>query len=287
MIDPQYADSAAEAVYSVLPETPGGGGGQGAAPGDGQDPGGCGSVRDAPGPGGSKSTQQSQKQSETDWKVAATQAAQAAKAIGNLPGEIKQTIVELLEPKVDWRDLLRDFVERAAKNDYTWAQPNRRYVSHGIYLPSLNSKEIGTACVAIDTSGSVSNDELKQFASEVNSILEEYQDITVQVIYCDTRVAHIDTFHSTDMPVQMKMHGGGGTDFRPPFEWVKENLESKPTCLIYFTDMECDRFPNNPGYPVIWVQTETPYSSHFENPPFGEVIKMDMRGDLNSRRNNP
>jgi len=84
----------------------------------------------------------------------------------------------------------------------------------------------------------------------------------------------------------MKMHGGGGTDFRPPFEWVKKNIDGKPTCMIYFTDMACSRFPEDPGYPTIWVQTETMYSgSHWGDPPFGELIKMDMKGDPNSRRN--
>jgi len=278
LINSGYADKSAEEIYTLLPDSGQGGGGQ--------DPGGCGAVVDAPGPTpDTKSNQQELKQSETDWKIAATQAAQSAKTMGNLPGAIKDMIKELLEPKVDWRDILREFIERAAKNDYTFSIPNRRYLSQGIILPSLNSKELGTACIAIDTSGSVSKDELKQFASEVNSILEEYQDITIKVIYCDTQVAHTETFHSTDMPVGLSMHGGGGTDFRPPFKWVEENIDGKPTCMIYFTDMECNSFPPDPEYPVIWIQTETPYSNHFAEAPFGEVITMDMKGDPNSRRN--
>ena len=295
-----YRDKSAEEIYTLLPDQDGGkgngviGSGQDTNDGNGsngqnqiQDPGGCGGVLDAPGTGGKEKADPADlKQSEVDWKIAATQAAQAAKNMGNLPGAVKNIIEELLEPKLDWRDLLRDFVERAARNDYTWKHPNRRFLSQGIILPSLNSKEIGTACVAVDTSGSVSVHELKQFASEVNSILEEYEDITIQVIYCDTQVAHVDEFHSVDMPVQMKMHGGGGTDFRPPFEWVKKNIDGKPTCMIYFTDMECNRFPEDPGYPTIWVQTQTMYSSnHWGNPPFGEVITMNMKGDPNSSRN--
>jgi len=289
-----FADKSTEEIYTLLPDAQDNGDGQGGGQsitlpdgsqvqvGSGKDPGGCGEILDAPGSGPKEQPASANelKKSETDWKVAATQAAQAAKTMGNLPGAIKKAIIELLEPKLNWRELLRDFIERSAKNDYTWKHPNRRYISQGIILPSLNSKEIGTACVAIDTSGSVSEGELKQFASEVNSILEEYQDITVDVIYCDTRVAHVDRFHSTDMPIEMTMHGGGGTDFRPPFKWVEDNVADKPTCLIYFTDMECNSFPDDPGYPVIWVQTETMYSgSHWGDVPFGEIVTMNMKGE--------
>jgi predicted metal-dependent peptidase len=301
-INASYKNMSAEHIYAMLPDSDKGNGhgslgatgtnsnGDGNGSGNSDpynDPGGCGGVMDAPSTNGkSKADASDLAQSEIDWKIAATQAAQAAKTMGNLPGAIKEIIQELLEPKLDWRDILRDFVERAARNDYSWKQPNRRFLSQGIILPSLNSKEIGTACVAVDTSGSVSNDELRQFATEVNSILEEYQDITITVIYCDTQVAHVDEFHSVDMPVQMKMHGGGGTDFRPPFKWVRDNIDGKPTCMIYFTDMECNRFPKDPGYPTIWVQTKTMYSgNHWDDPPFGEVVTMDMTGDPNSRRN--
>jgi len=179
-----YRGKSAEEIYTLMPDQNNGKGNGGISTtgtqnqngkGDNggndknnnvKDPGGCGGVVDAPGTNGkAKADASDLKQSEVDWKIAATQAAQAAKTMGNLPGAVKEIIQELLEPKLDWRDLLRDFVERSARNDYTWKQPNRRFLSQGIILPSLNSKEIGTACVAVDTSGSVSPDELKQFAT--------------------------------------------------------------------------------------------------------------------------
>jgi len=274
-IDPKYKDMAAEEVYDIVYDS------TKKPKGPKQDPGGCGGIKPMEGKDGGKPSPNDIKKEEEDWKIATIAAANAAKQQGELPGHLKSFIDELKAPKLDWREILREFVEVSAKNDYTWKTPNRRYLQSGIILPSLLSKELGTAVIVVDTSGSVSKVELEQFAGEISSILEEYNDITIQVIYCDTRVAHVEEFHSSDLPIQMKMHGGGGTDFKPPFAWVRKNLDEAPTCLLYFTDLECHSYPKDPGYPTIWIWTKTQWtnSSWKSKPPFGQVVAMDMRND--------
>ena len=267
-IDPKYKDQSAEEIYSKIYD-----GNDKGGSGSNSDPGGCGSVQKKQG------SPNDLKQEEQEWKSATISAMNAAKSQGNVPGELLRMVEEMKRPKLDWREMLREFVETSAKNDYNWKIPNRRYSQQRIILPSLLSKELGTAVIAVDTSGSVSQGELDQFAGEISSILEEYQDITIQVLYCDTQVAKTEEFHSSDLPIQLKIHGGGGTDFRPPFTWVKKNLET-PTCLIYFTDLECRSFPKDPGYPTIWVWTKTHSGRSYGTPPFGQVISMDMRNDL-------
>ena len=267
-LDSKYDNMSAEEIYSKIYD-----GNDKGGSGSNSDPGGCGSVQKKQG------SPNDLKQEEQEWKSATISAMNAAKSQGNVPGELLRMVEEMKRPKLDWREMLREFVETSAKNDYNWKVPNRRYSQQRIILPSLLSKELGTAVIAVDTSGSVSQGELDQFAGEISSILEEYQDITVQVLYCDTRVAKTEEFHSSDLPIQLKIHGGGGTDFRPPFTWVKKNLET-PTCLIYFTDLECRSFPKDPGYPTIWVWTKTHSGRSYGTPPFGQVISMDMRNDL-------
>jgi predicted metal-dependent peptidase len=159
----------------------------------------------------------------------------------------------------------------SARNDYSWTPPNRRYLSQGFYLPSLRSEELPEIVIAVDTSGSVTAEELAQFAAEISGILEAY-DTTITVIYCDTGInGDPEIFTREDMPLKLNAKGGGGTDFRPPFAWVqKQGLT--PACLIYLTDMACSSFPFDPGYPVLWAKIGTWKSNP---PPFGEVIEID------------
>jgi len=137
-----------------------------------------------------------------------------------------------------------------------------------LYLPSCRSEELGEICVAIDTSGSISKKELLRFATELNEVLETYQGASATVIYCDADVAHTETFTYADLPLKLSAKGGGGTDFKPPFKWIEENMIS-PVCMIYFTDLECSSFPPQPDYPVLWVIVG---GAGQGVPPFGESI---------------
>jgi predicted metal-dependent peptidase len=236
--------------------------------GSGGDPGGCGEIRDFPAEDGGPASSSEIAQQEQDWKIAAVQAATQAKSRGMLPAGIARMVQEIANPKLDWRTVLRRFIEMSAKNDYTWSQPNRRFVHMGLFLPSLRSEELKEIVIAVDTSCSIGQDELDSFAAEINGILEEFETVAT-VIYCDAAVAGVEVFDRETLPVKLQLVGGGGTSFIPPFEWIEEN-GAEPTCLVYLTDMECSRFPAEPGFPVLWVSTEADY----ETPPFGEVAEL-------------
>jgi len=248
-----FKGQGAEAIYDLMPDI---------------SPNPIGEVRPMPG----KPTLAQIKLEEQTWKIAVSQAIQQAKAMGKIPGNgFERAVKEALAPKVNWQAALRDFMDQAVKSDYSWMHPNSRYISQGIYLPSLNSKSIGTIVVAIDTSGSVSEKQLEQFAAEVSAMLEEF-DTTVTVIYADSKVQGQETFAQADLPLKRELKGGGGTDFRPAFELV-EDQGAMPCCLVYLTDMCCTRYPAQaPEYPVLWVNTED--SRCNRDPPFGQVIDM-------------
>jgi predicted metal-dependent peptidase len=210
---------------------------------------------------------------EQAWKIAVTQANQMAKAMGKAPGGgIIRTVKEALAPKVDWQAALQDFMERAVRSDYCWMKPNPRYVVQGIYLPGLSGKEVGTIAVAIDTSGSVSQDQLCRFSSEVSAMLEVF-DTNLELIYADSKVQGREAFTRGDLPLTLALKGGGGTNYRPVFELL-EDQGIVPSCLVYLTDMQCSRYPDKaPNYPVLWVNTEGRCGN--AQPPFGRVINME------------
>lgn len=262
--NPAYKDMSSEEIYNLLPEGTGGG------EGDGNDPGGCGGVMDAPSESGnSQASEAEMRQAEEDWKIAVKQAHQTAKMQGKLPAGLDRIISDLVEPKASWREILQHFVNTAARNDYSWAKLNKRYLARGISVPSLYSHTLGKIVIAVDTSGSIDVPMLSEFASEISSILQEY-DCEVIVMYCDTQMypENIETFNQWDLPLEMCPRGGGGTDFRPPFDYLAE-IGEQPTCIIYFTDGECSSFPDEPNYPVLWA-----LNGRMRDFPFGTTINI-------------
>ena len=273
LIDPVYAGMSAEDIYDRLPQDAGG---NGAGPnGNGNDPGGMGGVNDPP-PGGNEPGQGTPSGSlgqpsaadltkqEENWIIAAAQAAATAKAMGIGAGDAARAIAEQVAPKVDWREVLRRYLSTAAKSDYAWTPPNRRYIARGIYLPSLRSETLGPVVIGVDTSGSIDDATLAAFAAEIAAVLEDAAPEAVHVVYCDDAVAATEDFEPGDL-VRLTPHGGGGTAFRPVFDWVAES-DIRPVCAVYLTDLCGDDFGPEPDYPVLWVSTAGTEA------PFGEVI---------------
>jgi predicted metal-dependent peptidase len=169
-------------------------------------------------------------------KEAVLAAAEAAGA-GNVPGNIKRMIKDLTAPVVNWRELLQQQIQSIIKNDYTFARPSRRSWHMDAILPGMKNAQTIDVCVAIDTSGSITNDDLKMFLSEVKGIMDMYDDYKVHIITWDTSVHNPEDF-SPDGASDIAEYvpgGGGGTDPHCVWEYLKEN-EIEPKKLIMFTD---------------------------------------------------
>lgn len=245
-------------------------------PGTGHMGGFCDGVRDLPGKDGrSRATQSEIDSAKNDWNVATIQAAQAAKMAGKLPADLERLIDDLGKPQIDWRDYLRKFITTSiTKNDYRMFPPNRRFLSSGLYLPSMRSEEAGEVVVGVDTSGSVGGNELKAAVTEIAAICEDIRPSRVIVIYCDAEVGNVQEFTPDDYPVSAKdfvPSGGGGTIFQPVFDWVAENMEKPPQALVYITDMYPAAWPEDPQeYPVLWCATTDIVG------PFGQTVKIQV-----------
>jgi predicted metal-dependent peptidase len=227
------------------------------------DPGGCGQVIDAS--EGDPATTQA---AAAEWKVALVQAQEAAKGRGELPSGLGRTIEDVVNPPVDWRSVLREFVASTAKNDYSWVRPNRRSLAQGVYLPGLHSEELGDVILAVDTSGSIDEAMLGQFASEVNAVMSAY-DCSVTVLYHDTEIQKVQTWRSADGPLVLDPVGGGGTNHICVFDWI--DLEgANPACVICLTDLETEFPAEYHAAPVLWAVIGYCQTT----PPFGQVVRI-------------
>ncbi|WP_147822474.1 vWA domain-containing protein [Salidesulfovibrio onnuriiensis] len=231
------------------------------------DPGGSGEVRDAGDEDGS--SPEGGDETDEQWRIALAQAVNQTRDSGDLPGGLERLVERVLHPKLDWRALLERFINTHARNDYAWIPPNRRFVHMNIFLPSLAQRELPEVVIAVDTSGSIAPGELDQFSAELSAVLEQF-DTTVRVVWCDREVTGEQVFRRDELPLRLTPSGGGGTDFRPVFRWVRDHA-CNPSCLVYLSDMECRSFPEQePEYPVLWARMGGAGSA----PPFGDIVDI-------------
>lgn len=214
-----------------------GSGGQGGDDGDGvevEGQGGDGEGDLAKKPGGM--SEEEKKQLQNELKDAMIQAAQSAGA-GNVPGDMKRMITDLLEPQMDWREIIRAQVESSLKSNFTWLRPNRKGWHMSAVLPGMDRDMMIDVALAIDTSGSISQSMLTDFVSEIAGIMEQYEDYRIRIWQFDTNVYGYDEFTSDDGRDirEYEIKGGGGTDFDVNWTYMKQN-EIEPDQFIMFTD---------------------------------------------------
>lgn len=271
-----FHNMAAEQIYDRLP---------GSASDEGEDvernddledgdPGSCGGFEDATDEYGKPLSKADRQREEAEVTVAIQQAAQAAKAQGKLPGSLARLVNQLVHPILDWREMLRSFIDHTARNDYSWNQPNRRHIADGIYLPSFRSNGMKPLVLAIDTSGSISQNELNQFQAELNDILLSYP-ASLSVVYCDCEISATETITPDEYPVNLKVTGHGGTDLCPPFDWAIKNVPNAG-CLIYLTDLQGKSPEADPGIPTLWISTTKDLDlPQIYQPKFGQVATLE------------
>ena len=155
---------------------------------------------------------------------------------GNMPKEIERLIQELTEPKMNWKELLQQQIQSTIRNDYTFARPSRKGWHTGAILPGLNFQDTIDICIAIDMSGSIGDEQAKVFLSEVQGIMDQYQEFNIKVWCFDTKVYNEQDFDASNADISMyEVKGGGGTDFMSNWNYMKEH-DIVPKKFIMFTD---------------------------------------------------
>jgi predicted metal-dependent peptidase len=185
------------------------------------------------------------------WQQRLAGAAQQAQQAGKLGGILGRMVGEMMQPKLPWRLLLARYMTQYARDDYSYMRPSRR--EGAMILPSLRSAQ-ADILVVLDTSGSISEQEIDEFMSEVNAIKGQLR-ARIVLHACDTALAEDGPwiFEAWDeFRLPKAIQGGGGTDFRPVFEWISRQGR-EPDLLLYFTDA-LGEFPlHEPPFPVLWL----------------------------------
>ena len=186
------------------------------------------------------------------WQQRMAGAAQQAMQSGKLSGDMARLVDFLLQPQLPWRMLLARYMTALARDDYSYTRPSTRRGDPAIF-PSLRSQQVDIV-IALDTSGSISQEEMEEFITEIDAIKGQMR-ARIILHACDSELDKagpwsFEPWEEFSLPDDIS--GGGGTDFRPVFDWA-ETLDRTPELLIYFTDAE-GRFPQvMPYYPVIWL----------------------------------
>ena len=243
----QAGGGTSEGVYNILPDTP-----------DGNDP-----LDDCEDGEGSPAEQAQQ---AAEWKVKVAQAAQAAKMMGKLSANMQRLVDEVLTPKVDWREVLQRFLVKCKNDQRSFSRFNRRFIPQGLFLPTVSGEAMGELVFAVDCSGSIDQHTINQFASEIKTVKEDLLPERIHVMYFDSDVSHVESYEPHD-ELDIKPHGGGGTDFAAVFEEILDR-GINPVAIVFLTDLCCHSFGDEPDAPVLWVSTDPGKA------PFGEIVLM-------------
>jgi predicted metal-dependent peptidase len=264
-IDERFRGMNAKQVFDILKEEEeengGGGGGEGFDEHDWE--------------GAKELDEKAKKELERDIDSAIRQGLIAEqKVVGKGGGGMGRDLSELLEPKVDWRDVLREFVKTTcnAKDTSSWRRVNRRYLSSDIYMPSLIGERVGHLVIGIDTSGSVGAKELNEFLSEVQAIAKDVHPDRVDLIYWDGEVAGHEEYSSSQVDSiidSTKPAGGGGTDPTCVMRYMKEKA-IKPEAIIMLTDGYIGNWGDEWNAPILW----TIVGNNKEYAPVGKTIHV-------------
>lgn len=210
---------------------------------------------------GQKLTKEQIDKNAKEFKKMIVEAYQRAKMAGYNLGGIEQLIGELINPRINWKQLLIASIQSLFKTDMTWMRPSRRNISPNVILPTMTWEDTVDICISIDTSGSISDEQRVEFLSEISGILEYYPSFKVKIWCFDTAVHNMKEYNQGNIKdlVKYQPAGGGGTDIGCNFTWMKEE-DIKPKQFICMTDgWNCSDNWGDPNYcPTTWIIHSNP-----------------------------
>lgn len=215
--------------------------------------------------------EQERKEEQQRWKTRLKQAVQLAKAQGHEIGSMQEIIHADEQPRLDWTEQIRPFMEDTAPTQTSWSIPNPRFAASGKFMPGKRAYHMEHICFAVDSSASMSVRELGLVWAEIKAAVSTLEPEYIRVIQCDVVVQEDRIYQDHEVPEELIACGRGGTRFSPVFDLIDEAADV-PACLIYMTDLGSNDFPDPPpGYAVLWICTDPENPTQ---PPFGERIDI-------------
>lgn len=259
LLDKRYEGMAEEEILASLPPPKPNGGGNG-------DKGGCGSfIQPDRGPNaGGKSLREK-------WEEAVIQGEIAAKALGrgDVPADMQRVLERVRAVDVNWQREMADFARTVISDRADWSRSTRRMATQPVIYPRRMRDRVGTIVVVRDTSGSIDRDLCNEFSAQVTNLCADLRCSAI-VLDCDTRI-HAEYRLDAGDECPLDARGGGGTDFVPAFDRVRELIDGGENIagMIYLTDLD-GSFPDEPAdYPVLWAAYNTTGAA-----PFGRTIHV-------------
>ena len=196
---------------------------------------------------------------EVDVPKMIREAAGFAKQQGKLPSGMLRLFKDILEPTMNWKELLQKFIMTTLPQDWTYIKPSKRSISVGFYMPTVHKEDIEIV-IGVDSSGSISDQEYAQFLTEVYSMVKIIENLKASVLICDAQISEIVEVDSSFDPLRDIQGGGyGGTSCIPVFKWISQEKDENVKLLVYLTDGYIDEPTEDvysTGYPVLWVVTK-------------------------------
>lgn len=210
---------------------------------------------------------------EEKWKQILTEAVTYAKQRGNIPKGMERFADKILYPSVNWRTLLYRYITKTIPHDFTYNYPSKKSQATGIYMPSIVKEEVDVA-VSIDTSGSIGQEELNEFLSEIVGISRSFIHLNMFIIVCDCEIYGVYDIKNGNMGkiMAIKIKGGGGTSHYPVFKYL-EKEKPNTRLLVAFTDGFTE-VPNHSNINTLWIISKHGEISN-EVKKFGEAIKLE------------
>ena len=205
------------------------------------------------------------------WKKLLVEAGTYAKTIGQLPNGVERHIGDLLNEKINWKQILYRYITNTLPFDYSYSKPSRMSQSAGFYMPHLRKENIEVA-VSIDTSGSINQEELTEFMSEIVYLAKSFNNLKMKVIVCDCSIKEVLEVDNGNIEKlkNLKVRGGGGTSHKPIYQLIQDEYPTTKV-LINFTDGFTD-FPNNETTRTLWVISKGGVED--SQIPFGDIIRL-------------
>ena len=255
--DPQYEEMSTDQIYDLLPFEP-------PSPDDDPDI----EYTDENGdPMSDEDIDKMENELENLVLKATTASQMDGEKAGTIPDSILAELDRLINPVLDWRILLSNFVTGHAKNDFSWRRPNRRLLSTA-YLPSLYSEALTHISLAIDLSCSVTEEQYIAFLSEAQYIMELMNPELMSIVTFNTGIIDIFEMQTGDEILDLPFNVGGGTDISTTIDHYNK---LNPTVVIVFSDLEMDEPENEPTFPVIWIKVGD--SNYAMTPKVGSVVQ--------------
>jgi len=268
----KISDKTANEVYKLLPEVKnkgfdihiyvdGGAAGKGASKGEGKE--GTGGISIVVPTGDAKDIKD-----DKNWEDIIIEAWTHAQLKGNTPAGMQRLVDAILKPQIPWYAILREFITRELPVDWNWGYPSKRAIATGIYLPGVKRENLEIV-TTIDTSGSISKKILTRFVSELIAIVNSSANCRATVLIGDAKIHEIIPVENGNLKKlrEAAWKGGGGTDHRPFYEWIKKN---KPNCKVVIN--LTDGYTTYPGSEIaktLWILVDST-----AEPPFGKVIRI-------------